>query len=198
MVGTVGEWSLDKRHYFGAPPPRDMTAPPECAQECAYVWWGMFNEATRHLGQWYPRQTGGDTRSFRQGKDSSGAELSGLSLSLARVGPWVIDGQHKPIHFHLGGRVSSPWGVGKWSVSGSGAAQTVELQLCSATSTIKFDSVEAPTAFTFEGESAQTQAHTGECPHLLSASTVQPPLSSPSSTSSPPHLHLTSIPPPQA
>ena len=35
MVGTVGEWSLDKRHYFGSPPPRELDAPPACAQECA-------------------------------------------------------------------------------------------------------------------------------------------------------------------
>ena len=38
MVGAVGEWSLDKRHYFGAPPPKDLQTPPECAQECA--WYG--------------------------------------------------------------------------------------------------------------------------------------------------------------
>ena len=28
VVGAVGEWSLDKRHYFGAPPPRNL----ECAE----------------------------------------------------------------------------------------------------------------------------------------------------------------------
>ena len=37
VVGSVGEWSLDKRHYFGALPPKQLAPPPHCALECAWV-----------------------------------------------------------------------------------------------------------------------------------------------------------------
>jgi len=37
VVGAVGEWSLDKRHYFGALPPKQLAPPPHCALECAWV-----------------------------------------------------------------------------------------------------------------------------------------------------------------
>ena len=49
VVGGVGAWSLDKRHYFGAPPPNQLEPPPPCAQECAWTWWRMFNEAIGNL-----------------------------------------------------------------------------------------------------------------------------------------------------
>ncbi len=48
-VGAVGDWSLDKRHYFGAAPPLNLDPPPKCALECAWVWWRLFNEATASL-----------------------------------------------------------------------------------------------------------------------------------------------------
>ena len=148
VVGAVGEWSLDKRHYFGAPPPKNLDAPPECAQECAYVWWRMFNEATAHLGSWWPSNTGGNTRGFRPGSGSAVGTGGGLEAALVRTGPWVIDGQHKPILFHVGGRVSSPFGAGKWAMEGP---SSVRLELCSYHGPLKFDSLEAPKAFTFEG-----------------------------------------------
>jgi hypothetical protein len=148
MVGTVGEWSLDKRHYFGAPPPRNLDAPPECAQECAYVWWRMFNEATRALGSWWPANTGGNLRSFNGRTASTAGDQTDIGRSIVRVGPWAIDGQHKPIMFHSGGRVSSPWGGGKWSVKGEAS---VELSLCGSSPTLKFDSATAPTSFAIEG-----------------------------------------------
>ena len=49
VVGRVGEWSLDKRHYFGGYPPMALADPPKCAQECAWLWSSKFNEATAAL-----------------------------------------------------------------------------------------------------------------------------------------------------
>jgi hypothetical protein len=148
VVGSVGEWSLDKRHYFGAPPPKALEQPPACAQECAWVWWRMFNEATSALGDKWPSRTGGNTRSFKQGSGDS-STASPLSQAVTRTGPWMLDGKHK-ILFHVGGRVSSPWGNGKWAASGE---KDVEMQLCSSTSLLKFDSAEAPTSFTVNSPS---------------------------------------------
>ena len=94
VVGAVGEWSLDKRHYFGGAPPKDLDRPPECAQECAWVWWRMFNEATHALGDMWPKTPGGNLRSFsRSGGGGDGASEGVLSKSIVRTGPWLIDGQ---------------------------------------------------------------------------------------------------------
>jgi len=147
VVGAVGEWSLDKRHYFGAAPPKDLDRPPECAQECAWVWWRMFNEATRALGTMWPTATGGNLRSFqRGGGGAGGASESALGRSIVRTGPWLIDGKHK-LFFHVGGRVSGPMGGGKWFTTGD---TTVSLSLCGA-STLTFDHADAPTSFTISG-----------------------------------------------
>ena len=37
VVLQVGEWSLDKRHYMGGPPPRALAPPPACAHDRAWV-----------------------------------------------------------------------------------------------------------------------------------------------------------------
>ena len=144
VVGQVGEWSLDKRHYFGAPPPKELQAPPACAQECAWVWWRMFNEATRALGHMWPASTGGNTRSFRPGAGGPGSTSSLLVFALPRRGPWVIDGKHRGFLFHHGGRLSGPWGGGKWSVSGE---NSVTMEVC-GTHTLTFDSAATPSRFT--------------------------------------------------
>ncbi len=144
MVGTVGEWSLDKRHYFGAPPPRKLDEPPACAQECAWTWWRLFNEATAALGDLYPANTGGNLRSFKQSSAAADADASALGRAITRTGPWVIDGKKKPILFHTHGRVSGMLGQGSWSVTGE---LTVTLNLCGS-STLTFDSSEKPSKFT--------------------------------------------------
>ena len=155
VVGSVGEWSLDKRHYFGAAPPRNLDAPPECAQECAWVWWRMFNEATKALGDKYPAQTGGNTRSFQHDRSGGGGGGGGaggaapeLASSLPRSGAWLIDKQHKPFHFHVGGRLSSPWGAGKWEALGEARAK---LHICGSSIELAFDSASAPTSFSVDG-----------------------------------------------
>ena len=94
VVGAVGEWSLDKRHYFGAAPPTNLSPPPRCARECAWVWWHMFNEATTALkerGQW-PEKTGSDTANYGEdGGDS--VSLGSLAKAVVRLGPWLVGGQ---------------------------------------------------------------------------------------------------------
>lgn len=144
MVGAVGEWSLDKRHYFGAPPPRKLDEPPACAQECAWTWWRLFNEATAALGDVYPAQSGGNLRSFNPAAAQSDSDVGKLGRAITRTGPWVVDGKKGPILFHSMGRVSGALGQGTWSVTGE---LTISLNLCGH-STLTFDSSETPTKFT--------------------------------------------------
>ena len=75
----------------------------------------MFNEATEALGDKYPSRTGTDTNAFKPAKQVRPEETP-LGRALTRKGPWVVDGKHKPIHFHIHGRASGPWGVGTWSI----------------------------------------------------------------------------------
>ena len=100
VVGGVGEWSLDKRKYFGRAPPRLLTRPPACAQECAWIWWRMFNEATDALhakGQWY-ESTGPDT--LRRPIEAP-REPSPLATALVQRGPWRLATGDK-VHFYIG------------------------------------------------------------------------------------------------
>ena len=153
MVGTVGEWSLDKRHYFGSPPPRELDAPPKCAQECAWVWWGMFNEATRALGDVYPRSTGGNLRSFRRSNNGvDDKPPTGIEQAITQTGPWVIDGTKKPVHFHRRGRVSSSMGAGTWKATGE---LTIRIELCGSY-TLTFDSSTTPTTFSIASDSVRS------------------------------------------
>ena len=144
MPGAVGEWSLDKRHYFGAYPPRNLDPPPRCAKECAWVWWRMFNEATEALhrqGQW-PENTGGNTLSFNRGRASADTATSPLAEALVRSGPWKVNGKG-PLLFYKGGRVHTPWGIGSWHASGE---RMVELSLCGSMQ-LTFDGTEHEFAF---------------------------------------------------
>ena len=150
VVGGKGAWSLDKRNYFGAAPPQRLSAPPDCAQQCAWEWRRLFNEATSNLSSlglsWYDR-TGGDTQ--RQKRPASTPVLSGLGKAIVEAGPWLIEGGQggERIHFFRRGVAWSPWGGGTWRATGE---LTVELKLCAAL-TLHFDSSSEPTRFTYQG-----------------------------------------------
>jgi len=147
VVGAVGEWSLDKRHYFGGYPPRNLARPPECAQECAWVWWSMFNEATSALGPEWKESRMGGTLDFVKRKPELADSGSAMASSLVLSGPWVINGKHKPIIFFRRGRVHSPWGLGSWECQGG--AQ-VTLSLCGLHLLLTFDSQTNPTSFSYD------------------------------------------------
>ena len=149
VVGGKGAWSLDKRNYYGQAPPKQLSPPPECAQQCAWEWRRLFNEATANMSSvglsWYER-TGGDTQ--RQ-KRQPAPELAGVGKAIVEAGPWLIEGG-KPterVHFFKRGIAWTPWGGGSWRATG---ALTVELKLCSTLS-LTFDSATEPTRFTYSG-----------------------------------------------
>jgi len=148
VVGAVGTWSLDKRHYFGAAPPANLHAPPACAQESGIVWWRMFNEAIGNLtarGQWYERA--GPNLQSRDADASTQFELGALGKAIVETGPWLLDDKRSTIHFFRRGTAWSPWGGGKWWRSGPNA---VTLKLCYEYK-LQFDSETEPTRFTYTG-----------------------------------------------
>ena len=149
VVGRVGEWSLDKRHYFGGYPPQKLADPPRCAQECAWVWSSKFNEATAALaaeGQWPDSRMGG-TRDFSHAA-GAGKPRTLLSEALEGAAPFIFDGQHKPLLFFKGGRAEGPWGVGNWWAEGG---LVITLQMCGDL-TLTFDSETKPTTFSYSSD----------------------------------------------
>jgi len=53
---TIGEFSLDKRHFSAEPPPYPLPDPPPGANKAAFFLVGAFNEAMRALGTAWPRR----------------------------------------------------------------------------------------------------------------------------------------------
>ena len=175
VVGGKGTWSLDKRNYFGAAPPPDLKAPPECAQEAGRVWWGMFNEAIGNLtkeGQWYSR-TGQSTRS-RTSDESTELEaaMGALGKELVDGGQWLIGNEKAPLQFFRRGKLWTKWGGGTWRVTGG---TKVEMQLCGAV-TLTFDSATAPTRFDY---TAGGRAGKGVRDPAFAAAAAAPPDASP-------------------
>ena len=148
VVGSVGDWSLDKRHYFGGYPPKDLSPPPKCAQECAWVWWRHFNEASAALGaEWKNNGKGGDTTSFGRRLSAALGETP-LSLALVKSGPWAFESGAglliKNFFFFKAGRFTSPWGTGSWRAEGE---RQIVLRLCGE-HRLTFDSETNPSSFT--------------------------------------------------
>jgi len=169
VVGGVGEWSLDKRKYFGQAPPLNLTPPPDCAQECAFRWSGMWNEATAALarhGKWYG-STGRDTM---PNKTPFVRKLDSLGRKITQVGPWKFaDGS--PLFFYRRGIAYSKWGGGPWNAKSS---DTVSLKLCSDL-TLTFDSADDPKRFTYiigygGGKSGTAELDTSAPPAISGAS----------------------------
>lgn len=51
-VNQIGEWSLDKRHYGNAYPPRHLSKPPNGANPSSYWLCNAFNEAMNGILDW--------------------------------------------------------------------------------------------------------------------------------------------------
>ena len=58
-VTTIGDWSLDKRHYMGSYPPRALEPPPKCAGKAAATLTALFNEASGNISDWPVGAPGG-------------------------------------------------------------------------------------------------------------------------------------------
>jgi hypothetical protein len=114
-VGGIGEWSLDKRHYGGAYPPRELAMPPRRGGIIPHIpgeWLTTaFNEATAGISSW-PATKALGTYGWRR------VAGDGLSLPLASQllnTRWTWAGV-EALGFGDGGKLETPWGEGVWGV----------------------------------------------------------------------------------
>lgn len=135
-IFQIGEWSLDKRHYGGSYPPRNLQEPPAGANAAAFWLTRAWNEASAGTPSWPVVHTMG-TVGWRREKITA-AETSRSPLATRVLNSrwkWSgIDG----LEFALNGVLKTPWGDGSWGVvtssssgggsnaAGHGAADFVE------------------------------------------------------------------------
>jgi len=118
--GGIGEWSLDKRHYGAAYPPRQLQPPPARQGSAAPVaarWLlNAFNEASAGIPDW-PKTLALGTVGWKR---SAGDGIRGSDLAKRITGTsWTWSGI-KSLTFGEGGALTTPWGQGSWGILPSG------------------------------------------------------------------------------
>ena len=186
-VTGVGDWSLDKRHFMGSFPPKQLAPPPGCAGKAAHVLARMFNEASEHTLGWVstPGQRGttgyaadGDAQSVAA-LTEDGFEASPFAQSIVGRGAWQWEGK-APLLFYRGGRAYTPWGSGTWGLATaeggrSSNARSVDLSLgkCGRWRLTFASSGKSFTATSAAGDAAPTSGALAE-PHERDASNTDP------------------------
>ena len=114
-VNQIGEWSLDKRHYGGDYPPRNLQPPPTGANAAARWLLSAWNEASAGIPSW-PLSKSMGTLGWRRNKISA-AELAASATARAAQGvpSWSWAGTAGLV-FKAGGELQTPWGKGTWGV----------------------------------------------------------------------------------
>ena len=114
-VNQIGEWSLDKRHYGGDYPPRNLQPPPTGANAAARWLLSAWNEASAGIPNW-PLSKSMGTLGWRRNKISA-AELAASAAARAAQGvpSWSWAGT-AGLAFKAGGELQTPWGKGTWGV----------------------------------------------------------------------------------
>ena len=115
MTGAIGEWSLDKRHYGGAYPPRQLQPLPEGVErgrDVATFLLDAWNEASAQIDAW-PLTHALGTVGWRRNQ-GDGIEQSDLAKRVeGSAWSWAgIEG----LRFNAQGELKTPWGVGIWGV----------------------------------------------------------------------------------
>jgi len=112
----IGEWSLDKRHYGGAYPPRNLQRPPASASDGTVWLLEAFNEASANIAAW-PQTRALGTVGWRRNK---GEGIKGSSLAAKVLGSrWKWAGI-SGLQFLAAGELKTPWGSGVWGALPSG------------------------------------------------------------------------------
>ena len=68
---TIGEWSLDKRHYGGAYPPPNLDPPPNGVNPSTRWLWNAWNTAINAAGDTWPATNAMGTIGWRRESISS-------------------------------------------------------------------------------------------------------------------------------
>mmetsp|Transcript_35014 Transcript_35014/g.109883 ORF Transcript_35014/g.109883 Transcript_35014/m.109883 type:complete len:412 (+) Transcript_35014:388-1623(+) len=113
---TIGEWSLDKRHYGGAYPPPNLDPPPKQANPSTKWLHAAWNEAITEAGDTWPATNAMGTIGWRR-EGATADEIQKSALASAVVGShWTWAGI-KTLSFLPAGVLKTPWGVGKWGIA---------------------------------------------------------------------------------
>lgn len=114
LPSHTGEWSLDKRHYGGAYPPRNLEPPPKGANAAACWLVQAWNEAMDADPDW-PDSAAFGTIGWRRGCTPE-AELRAHGIGGALLGSkWTWAGI-PGLEFSGPCEVKTPWGTGKWGL----------------------------------------------------------------------------------
>ena len=84
----IGEWSLDKRHYGAAYPPRELQPPPEAASDGTKWLCAAWNEASANIGTW-PRTRALGTVGWRRNKGDGIRDSSTAAKVLGTKWKWA-------------------------------------------------------------------------------------------------------------
>ncbi len=115
-ANQIGEWSLDKRHYGSAYPPRKLQGPPDGASDGAAWLTSAWNEASAGIPSW-PSTRALGTIGWRR---VAGDGIGGSKLAARVQGTaWKWSGV-KGLSFGPGGTLTTPWGKGAWGVLPTG------------------------------------------------------------------------------
>ena len=151
QTGSIGEWSLDKRHYGVSYPPRKMAAPPARASESASWLLAAWNEASAAIVTWPDTKALG-TVGWRRNK---GDGIAGSAMAAKVMGSeWSWSGV-TGLGFQPAGVLKTPWGSGIWGAlpnqdyndGGFCAADCLFADFSGALHNVRFDFSETPATF---------------------------------------------------
>ena len=112
----IGEWSLDKRHYGAAYPPRALQPPPERASDGTRWLLDAWNEASQNIPTWPETKALGTIGWRRVAGD--GIAQSALAKKVAGT-RWTWAGI-PGFEFGADGHLVTPWGKGVWGALPTG------------------------------------------------------------------------------
>ena len=113
---TIGEWSLDKRHYGGAYPPPNLEPPPNGVNPSTRWLWHAWNSAILAAGDTWPDTNAMGTVGWRR-ESITPSEISKSTLATQVLHTkWTWAGI-KHMEFQDAGVLKTPWGSGKWGLA---------------------------------------------------------------------------------
>jgi len=113
---TIGEWSLDKRHYGGAYPPPNLDPPPTGANPSTRWLWHAWNSAILAEGDTWPSTNAMGTVGWRRESITS-SEIRKSPLASKVLGTEWLWAGIKSLSFNDDGKLKTPWGEGKWGLA---------------------------------------------------------------------------------
>jgi len=113
---TIGEWSLDKRHYGGAYPPPNLDPPPDGVNPSTRWLWSAWNTAILAAGDTWPDTNAMGTVGWRRESISS-RDIQRSKLASAALGTKWLWAGIKYLQFQEDGVLKTPWGTGKWGLA---------------------------------------------------------------------------------